>query len=91
MLPTLRPGQTIVGKRNVRTVHPNDVIVFRHDGLLKIKRVQRIEHGSMYVRGDNPAASTDSRQFGKLPVNVTIATIVWPRSRTINLSISKEQ
>jgi len=80
MLPTLRPGQIILGMRP-RDVLPGDVVIIRHGGLEKVKRVLYIGEGGdrIFVIGDNQAGSTDSRKFGWLSVRQVIARVVWPR------------
>lgn len=41
------------------------VVVRRPDGSEHLKRIaERWEDGTFFVLGDNPAASTDSRQYG---------------------------
>lgn len=84
MQPTLRPGQIIVATSLKRPM-PGDVVVFEHQGFEKIKRLEKINGSEMFVAGDNPAQSTDSRQFGVLPITVVRAVVVWPRRAKIGL------
>jgi phage repressor protein C with HTH and peptisase S24 domain len=80
MLPTFRPGQLVVAAAPVRSISVGDVVVVRHDGLEKIKRVARLREGNeLYVLGDNPLESTDSRTFGWLSAKQVRAKIIWPR------------
>ncbi len=81
MEPTLTHGETIVALRMLRPSAGNLVIV-RHDDKEKIKRVHRVKHGLLYVVGDNPSGSTDSRHFGWLPVSSVVAVVVWPIKAT---------
>jgi hypothetical protein len=53
----------------------------QHNGLEKIKRVEQQGSSRIYIVGDNPAASTDSRQFGWIEKTSVIATLVFPRSK----------
>lgn len=78
MLPSLRSGQLVlfVAGRRPRV---GTIVMLRHDGIEKIKRIARIESGRVYVLGDNPAVSTDSRQFGWLGLETVRATLVLPR------------
>lgn len=50
-----------------------------HDSLEKIKRIARSEHGRVYLLGDNPQASTDSRTFGWLGEEHIRGVLYWPR------------
>jgi signal peptidase I len=77
MQPTLEPGDFILTDQwRYRTARPSvdDVIVFTLPGREEVL-VKRVSHwpdsgnnknndNSLYVRGDNPPASRDSRQFG---------------------------
>ena len=80
MLPTFRAGQLIALAR-ISSPHVGDVVMIRHDGLEKLKRIARIDGVRVYVLGDNPDASTDSRQFGWIGVESIIGKVVWPKSR----------
>ena len=79
MLPRFRPGRIVLGWR-ARHVRTGDVVILMHDGLEKIKRVDRVKGDKLYVLGDNSAASTDSRHFGWLPVTSVKARVLWPRA-----------
>jgi type IV secretory pathway protease TraF len=50
----------------------------RHDGRPLIKRIARIEPAGpkYWLLGDNPAASTDSRQFGSVARDHLVARII---------------
>lgn len=78
MLPGLRPGQLVVGWRLARLIRPGMVVIVRHNGLEKIKRVAGVVPAGLNLRGDNPLASTDSRDFGPVPHGAVIAKVVWP-------------
>jgi type IV secretory pathway protease TraF len=43
-----------------------------------VKRIQAVDHqGNVFLRGDNPALSTDSRHFGSVPRNLVLARVRW--------------
>ncbi len=88
MLPTLHPGDFVVVRRG-RRVRRGDVVVLRRPDrpeLLVVKRVREVlSDGALWVAGDNPAASDDSRLFGAVPPACVEGRVVWrywpPRRR----------
>jgi phage repressor protein C with HTH and peptisase S24 domain len=79
MLPTFRHDQVVVGTTDTTKVGVGDVVVVEHEGLEKIKRVADVQGDRIYVLGDNPAASSDSRVFGWLESKLVRAKIIWPK------------
>ena len=77
MEPTLKKDSLIFGLRIHGEIHTGDIIIFRHDGKLLVKRIaagpgEIIEHGGQtltvpegcyYVLGDNAEDSLDSRYW----------------------------
>jgi phage repressor protein C with HTH and peptisase S24 domain len=80
MLPTLAAGQLVLFV--ARSAQVGDIVMVRHDGLEKIKRIARLEHGRVYLLGDNPQASTDSRDFGWLGQETIRGVLYWPKQRS---------
>jgi len=78
MMPTLAPGQLVVG-RFTRELRPGDVVIVSHDGLEKIKRIEKQQGDLIYLLGDNPGGSTDSRDFGWVLAKCIVAKVVWPK------------
>src|SRR6267154_4164066 len=74
MEPTLKPGQLVIG-RAARVFHPGDVVIVSHDGLEKIKRIERQQGDLIYLLGDNPSGSTDSRNFGWVQAQAIVAKV----------------
>ena len=80
MLPTLQHGQIVVAVAPVNAIRVGDVVVLKHDGLEKVKRVAQLRDSQeLYVLGDNPLSSSDSRTFGWLPASSVRCKVVWPR------------
>ena len=69
MRPTLRPGEWAIAVRT-RLPRPGAVVVLEHPerpGLELVKRVlAAAPNGAVWVEGDDPPASTDSRAFGSV-------------------------
>jgi nickel-type superoxide dismutase maturation protease len=88
MQPTLRPGDRLFllrlpgrarAGRLALTADPRD------PGRELLKRIHATSRGETEVRGDNPAASTDSRVFGPVPADTVRTYVAWryaPRDRT---------
>lgn len=79
MLPTLMPGDRllVVARRTRR----GDLVAVpdpRERSRLLIKRAVEVSAaGSVVVRGDNPGASTDSRDFGPVPASSVAGVAVY--------------
>ncbi len=85
MSPALWPGDVIWATGLFRSLRPGEVVVARHGGLEKIKRITDVHNDRVFLTGDNPAQSTDSRSFGWLNTQAVIAkvVVVWPRRRRV--------
>ena len=88
MAPTLQPGDRLLVVRSRRLPRTGDVVLAldpRDAGRELVKRVARVEPGgSVTLRGDNAAFSTDARAFGALPAGAIrwrVALRYWPMRR----------
>lgn len=53
--------------------------MIHHNQLDKLKRIIKLRATELYVVGDNPESSTDSRSFGWISRDLVIGVMVWPR------------
>ena len=95
MLPTLAPGDRLLLLRTTTRPRPGQLALApdpRGPSRLLLKRVHRVADGLVELRGDNPAASTDSRQFGTVPAGDVVACAAWryaPPGRTGRISLPR--
>jgi nickel-type superoxide dismutase maturation protease len=78
MLPTLEPGDRLLVLAGRRAPVGSLVALAdpRDPGRVLVKRVAAWRHGGVEVRGDNPAASTDSRHFGPVAAEALLGRVV---------------
>lgn len=79
MLPTYRPGDTLLGWRwlRPRRLKPATVVVAEQAGRPVIKRLTGHTAAGLSLAGDNPSDSLDSRQLGTVPPASIKAVIIW--------------
>jgi len=79
MLPTLHPGDRLVVVRFGKSLR-GDLVALRdpsRPARFLVKRVTEIGPGGLDVRGDNEAASRDSRSFGTVPASDVLGRAVY--------------
>jgi nickel-type superoxide dismutase maturation protease len=79
MRPTLEEGDRLLVVRPGRA-RPGDLVVVpdpRRSDRLVVKRVVKASAAGLTVRGDNPSASTDSRDFGPVPAASVRGRVVY--------------
>ena len=78
MLPHLASEDRILINQRIRPKRGDIVVTWhpRKPGIRLIKRLHRLEPNGMYLLGDNPSASTDSRQLGAIPTALLIGVAV---------------
>ena len=79
MLPSFQEGGLLVAIGWFTGLRPHDVVIISHEGREKVKRVHKVRNGKLFVLGDNSELSTDSRDFGWLPLEAVTAKVIWPR------------
>jgi len=81
MTPTLHPGQIVVASGWFLRPRSGQVVIVNHNGLQKVKRIERVDpRRGVFVVGDNPHQSTDSRHFGWVSLNNIVGRVLWPRT-----------
>ncbi len=80
MHPTLRHGQLVlVSERCYQRRAPRAgevaLLTHPHRDLTLVKRVIRVDDQGVWVEGDNPPESEDSRHFGPVRVSSCIARV----------------
>lgn len=74
MMPALPAGKIVIARKWVRP-KVGDIVIAIHQSREIIKRVGELRQGLVYLVGDNPEASTDSRQFGWLPLTAVLGVV----------------
>lgn len=78
MLPSLPQGRLVFGW-GFGSLRKGDMVILSHEGIEKIKRINRVEGEKLYILGDNAAESTDSRHFGWVDRAQVLGRVIWPR------------
>jgi nickel-type superoxide dismutase maturation protease len=84
MAPTYLPGERLTAGRHWRRVRQGDVVVVRDprdSGRWLLKRCVGRTGSRLDLRGDNPEASTDSRDFGPVPARAVTWIVIGGRPR----------
>lgn len=79
MEPTLKKGK-VIAVSEARNFDAGDVVVAFVDNKEVIKRISKYEKGKVYLLGDNPDASTDSRTYGWINDRHVLGKVIWPRN-----------
>lgn len=79
MEPALAPGDRLLLRPAV-LVRPGDIVALRdpRSSRMVIKRVAWRSGRMVFVKGDNAAASTDSRHFGAVELSAVVG-VAWRR------------
>jgi len=79
MLPTLKPG-TLVWVFHwaflFNAPKPGDIVVFRISGEVFVKRVEKVSDNQVYLVGDNPEDSLDSRKLGAISLKNLVGKVI---------------
>lgn len=79
MEPNYKPGDYLLINQWARNPGKGEVVVLKDPGnsQLLLKRVVQIRGKRYYVKGDNPAQSTDSRHFGWVKRSNILGKVLW--------------
>jgi nickel-type superoxide dismutase maturation protease len=80
MVPHLHDGDCVLVRRGTRARAGDVVVVRRPDRphLLVVKRVREVlADGRLWLAGDNPGESDDSRLFGALPAEAVEGRVLF--------------
>jgi phage repressor protein C with HTH and peptisase S24 domain len=78
MAPAYPPGSIVFAWRK-RKPRVGDVVIVRHHQTELIKRISQLSTDHVYLLGDNPDSSTDSRHYGWLPLNAIMGVVIGGR------------
>lgn len=80
MLPTLKTGDRVLIDKN-SAINVGDIIVANHPFKSSVKIVKRLaaieSDGRLFLSGDNPNESSDSRAFGSVIRSNVIGKVVY--------------
>lgn len=83
MLPVLPPGTLVFGWRWFKRLKPQKVVIFVRQQRETIKRIDHIATEGLFVMGDHPEASTDSRHYGLIQPDSVESVVIWPRTAKV--------
>ena len=75
MLPTYKPGDVLLGWLWFQP-RPGQAVIVRTSDRMLVKRIKQIEDGQVWVEGDNPIESTDSRLLGPMLTSDITAMVI---------------
>ncbi len=83
MAPRLRAGALVIAEPldDAAVLRPGDVVVARRPDRPQLEIIKRIHSidaaGTIFLVGDNPRVSTDSREFGAVTREHILARVRW--------------
>lgn len=82
MEPTLRTGRLVIATQKFASIDKGMLVIANVKSREIIKRVSEIKDKKVYLLGDNPNESTDSRSLGWVDVNAILGVVIWPRPKS---------
>ncbi len=79
MEPSMKEGDYVIVSRLHGGFRSGDIVVLMHPlaGIYIIKRIKEVLHGSVFLLGDNTAASDDSRSFGTVKTSKILGKVIY--------------
>ncbi len=90
MHPALPHGKMVLAWR-AKKPRVGDVVIVRHHRVEVLKRIHEIKGELMYLLGDNPDESTDSRQYGWLPLSAVVGVVLGANNHETSQADSSAQ
>lgn len=81
MEPTLHPGDLLLIDLSSGAVAEDAIYAIHNDGLLVVKRVQKMMDGSIIIKSDNPAYKEQTLEKGMLENVRIVGRVVWAGRR----------
>ena len=75
MHPNLPHGKLVVALKHKKP-KVGDVVIVKHHKVEVLKRIHDIQGELAYLLGDNPDESTDSREYGWLPLKSIMGVVM---------------
>lgn len=75
MHPTLPHGKIVLALKHKKP-KVGDVVIVKHHKVEVLKRIHEIKDDLAYLLGDNPDESTDSREYGWLPLKSIMGVVM---------------
>jgi signal peptidase I len=70
------PGQEIPDQKTVLLVRPSHQRLGSWETAVLSSAPERVPEGTLYVLGDNPPVSDDSRSFGPVPISALLGRVI---------------
>lgn len=76
MAPTFTAGDRVLATSVFISLKPGDVVILKYNDEVLIKRILLIKKDKIFVMGDNEDNSTDSRDWGLIPISSVISKVL---------------
>ncbi len=77
MEPALKAGSFVLVRQRPKNINVDDIVAFKHEGQTFIKRTVEIKNDQLWLVGDNPNDSLDSKRIGWINRENITGKIIW--------------